>query len=78
MRTPLTPEQIQQLRAFDTCLLSDAIESFGIRLRNEGFAKAGFRCLFKSFSPMVGYAATCKVRSADPPMVGTRYEERTD
>jgi len=27
---------------------------------------------------MVGYAATCKVRSADPPMVGSRYVERTD
>lgn len=78
MRTQLTPEHIQQLKAFDTCLIADAIESFGVRLRNEGFAKAGFRCLFKSFPPMVGYAATCKLRSADPPMVGTRYEERTD
>jgi regulator of RNase E activity RraA len=27
---------------------------------------------------MVGYAATCKVRSADPPIVGSRYIERTD
>jgi 4-hydroxy-4-methyl-2-oxoglutarate aldolase len=28
---------------------------------------------------MVGYVATCKVRSADPPMlVGGRYVERTD
>jgi len=78
MQTQLTPEHIQQLKAFDTCLIADAIESFGIRLRNEGFAKAGVRCLFKSFPPMVGYAATCKLRSADPPMVGTRYEERTD
>ena len=78
MQKQLTTEQIQKLKAFDTCLISDAIESFGVRLRNEGFATAGFRCLFKSFPPMVGYAATCKVRSADPPMVGSRYEERTD
>ena len=78
MQTPLTHQQIEQLRAFDTCLISDAIESFGVRLRNAGFAKAGFRCFFKNFPPMVGYAATCKVRSADPPIVGTRYEERTD
>ena len=27
---------------------------------------------------MVGYAATCKVRSADPPIVGSRYMERID
>jgi regulator of RNase E activity RraA len=71
-------EQIEQLKTFETCLIADAIESFGVRLRNEGFATAGFRCLFKSLPPLVGYAATCKVRSADPPMVGSRYEERTD
>jgi regulator of RNase E activity RraA len=78
MQNPLTTEQIQQLKTFETCLIADAIESFGVRLRNEGFATAGFRCLFKSFPPLVGYAATCKVRSADPPMVGSHYEERTD
>jgi 4-hydroxy-4-methyl-2-oxoglutarate aldolase len=78
LQTPLTSEQIRQLKAFDTCVLSDAIECFGVRLMNEGFATAGFRCLFKSLPPMVGYAATCKVRSADPPIVGSRYEERTD
>ena len=27
---------------------------------------------------MMGYAATCKVRSAGPPIVGSRYVERTD
>jgi len=78
LQTPLSYDQINQLRSFDTCLISDAIETFGVRLRNEGFATAGFRCLFKNFPPMVGYAATCKVRSADPPMVGSRYVERTD
>lgn len=78
MQSSLTTEQIQQLKTFETCLVADAIESFGVRLRNEGFAMAGFRCLFKSLPPMVGYAATCKVRSADPPIVGSRYEERTD
>ena len=71
-------EQIEQLKTFETCLIADAIESFGVRLRNEGFATAGFRCLFKSFPPLVGYAATCKVRSTDPPIVGSRYDERTD
>lgn len=78
MQIPLTSDQVELLKTFDTCLIADAIESFGVRLRNEGFATAGFRCLFKSFPPMVGYAATCKVRSADPPIVGSRYEERTD
>lgn len=78
MSTAPTADQIQQLKSFETCLMADAIESYGVRLRNEGFATAGFRCLFKSLPPMVGFAATCKVRSADPPIVGSRYEERTD
>ncbi len=78
MQNPLTSEQIEQLKSIDTCVISDAIESFGVRLRNEGFSTVGFRCLFTSFPPMVGYAATCRIRSADPPIVGSRYIERTD
>ena len=78
MQTPLSSDQINQLQCFNTCVISDAIETFGVRLRNEGFATAGFRCLFKSLPPLVGYAATCKIRSAHPPMVGSRYVERTD
>jgi 4-hydroxy-4-methyl-2-oxoglutarate aldolase len=71
-------EQINLLRSFDTCVIAEAVEAFGVRLRNEGFATSGLRCLFKSLPPMVGYAATCKVRSADPPIVGSRHLERTD
>ena len=78
MNTPLSPEQINHLRSFGSCVISDAIETFGVRLRNEGFATAGFRCLFKNLPPMVGYAATCEIRSSDPPIVGSRYAERTD
>jgi 4-hydroxy-4-methyl-2-oxoglutarate aldolase len=74
----LSSDQINQLRSFDTCAITDAIETFGVRLRNEGFATAGFRCLFKSLLPMVGYVATCKVRSADPTVLGAPYRERTD
>ena len=48
MQSPLTIEQVEQLKTFDTCVIADAIESFGVRLRNEGFATVGFRCLFKS------------------------------
>ena len=78
MQNPLTPGQIAELKSFDTCLIADAIESLGIRLRNEGFPTWGVRCLFKNLPPLVGYAVTCKIRSADPPAVGSRYEERTD
>jgi len=78
LASELTPEIIDRLRSFDTCAISDAIEAFDVRLRNEGFATAGFRWFFKNCPPMVGYATTCKIRSATPPMVGSRYVERTD
>jgi len=78
LRSVLTPELIERLRSFDTCAISDAIEAFDVRLRNEGFATAGFRWFFKNCPPMVGYAATCKIRSTAPPVVGSRYIERTD
>ena len=78
LHTRLSDDQINQLRCFNTCVISDAIETFGVRLRNEGFATVGFRCLFKNLPPLAGYAATCKVRSAHPPIVGSRYVERTD
>lgn len=78
MPSVLAPDVIERLRSFDTCAVSDAIEAFDVRLRNEGFATADFRCLFKNRPPLVGYATTCKIRSATPPMVGSRYIERTD
>lgn len=74
----LTNGELDALRRLDTCTVSDAIEAFDVRLKNEGFATAGFRCLFKSLPPMLGYAVTCRVRSGTPPMVGTRFVERTD
>jgi 4-hydroxy-4-methyl-2-oxoglutarate aldolase len=78
LQEALTAEQLDLLKSFDTCAISDAIETFGVRLKNEGFATAGFRCFFKALPPMVGYAATCQIRSATPPMVGGRFIERTD
>ena len=69
---------IQALRRFDTCTIANAIEEFKIRLRNEGYTRPGLRCVNGSFPPAVGYAATCRVRSADPPVTGGYYFHRTD
>jgi len=60
MRSPMTDEQIRQLRASDTCVVANTIESSGVRLRNEGIATGAFRCLFKNLRPMVGHAARVK------------------
>lgn len=76
---PSVPEHVlHALRGIDTCMVSNAIETFDVRLRNTGFADAHIGCVFKDFPPMVGYAATARLRSGEPPMAGRVYYERED
>ena len=74
----LSERQLEALRGLDTCTVSNAVETFGVRLRNTGFADASVRCMSKNLSPMVGYAATARLRSGSPPMQGGSYHDRTD
>jgi len=74
----LTEEDLDALRQFDTCMISNAIETFDARLRNTGFANASIRCMFKDAPPMVGYAATARLRSGEPPMVGANFRDRAE
>ncbi len=66
------------IRQFDTCTIANAIEHFRVRLRNEGFTRPGLQCVTGGSPRLLGYAATCRVRSADPPMSGNAYVDRTD
>jgi regulator of RNase E activity RraA len=70
---PLTPAQLDQLRSLSTCVVASAIETFGVRLHNKGFSDSRLRCIFEDLAPVVGYAATARIRSADPPMEGGNY-----
>lgn len=72
----LTEEELDALRQFDTCMVANAIESFNVRLRNTGFADASVRCMFKDAPPMVGYAATGRLRSGEPPIGGSTFHDR--
>ena len=78
MNELLNAEQLEAIRQFDTCTLSNAIETFQIRLNNEGFADSSIHCLFKSQPPMLGYAVTGKIRCSSPPAPGHPYVDRTD
>jgi regulator of RNase E activity RraA len=69
---------LERLRALDGCTVANAIETFDVRLRNTGFADSHVRCMFEELPPMVGYAATARIRTSDPPMEGHGYHERTD
>jgi len=75
---PLPRATFDAIRQFDTCTIANAIERFRVRLRNEGFTRPGLRCVTRDLPRLLGYAATCRVRSADPPMSGNAYVDRTD
>lgn len=77
---PLTPAQLDELRQLSTAVTASAIETFGVRLHNTGFADSRIGCVFKEASPVVGYAATARIRSAEPPMEKHSYfyYDRTD
>jgi len=78
MNATVTPEQLENLRRLDSCTLANAIETFHARLSNEGFTDGTVRCLFPRLQPMVGYAATIKIRGSAPPTTAGRYPDRTD
>jgi regulator of RNase E activity RraA len=74
----LTPELIEQYRCLNGPSVSNAIETFDLRLRNEGFADGRIRCLFPNQPPVIGHAVTARIRCSSPPPVGLSYHDRTD
>jgi regulator of RNase E activity RraA len=74
----LTTDELEAIRQFDTCAVLNAIETFRLRLRNAGFAKPGLQWLFPTIPSVIGYAATLRVKSSNPPLSGSAFEDRTD
>lgn len=75
---PLPRALLDELGHIDACTVANAIETFDVRLRNVGFAGSSVRCMFDDLPPLVGYAATARVRTSEPPMEGRCYHEQTD
>ena len=69
---------LEHLRGLSTCVLASAIETFGVRLPNVGFADSRVRCIFPEMPAIIGYAATARLRSSLPPLEGGTYYGRTD
>jgi regulator of RNase E activity RraA len=79
MTPPLSPEVLTALQKLDTCTVANAIETFNVRLRNEGYAQPGsVSCMTPNCGPVVGYAETVKIRCSSLPMTGGNYIDRTD
>lgn len=74
----LTEEDLDALREFDTCMVSNAIDSCNVRLRNTGFTNGSIQCMFQDAPPTVGYAATARLRSGEPPIGGGSFHDRAD
>ncbi|HVV46947.1 MAG TPA: hypothetical protein VHC72_17165, partial [Bryobacteraceae bacterium] len=60
---PVGPGVLDFLRRTDTCTVSNAIETFNVRMRNEGFIQAGVECMFPDLPPVAGYAVTARIRT---------------
>jgi 4-hydroxy-4-methyl-2-oxoglutarate aldolase len=73
---PLTASQLAEFRTLTTCVVASAIEAFDVRLRNRGFTDSRVRCMCPELPSAVGYAATARIRSSDPPMEGRSYYDR--
>jgi 4-hydroxy-4-methyl-2-oxoglutarate aldolase len=67
MHTRVSTETLNALRLMDSSSVANAIETLDIRLRNEGFAAPSLWCRFPKLPPMIGYAATLRVRASSPP-----------
>jgi 4-hydroxy-4-methyl-2-oxoglutarate aldolase len=66
----LDPALLEALKRFDSPTLSNAIETFSIRPRDEGYMSMDIRCFFPELGPLVGYAATATIRARGEPAHG--------
>jgi 4-hydroxy-4-methyl-2-oxoglutarate aldolase len=62
--TLLSPDQLEELRRYNTPTISNAIEIFNLRPRHVGFLPHRIRCLFPDFGPIVGYAVTSQTAAS--------------
>lgn len=76
---PLASEQILDfLRKVDTCTVSNAIEAFNVRARNEGFIQDAIISQFPTLPPVAGYAVTGRIRTSAQPIANLCYYHRAD
>jgi len=62
----LSLDELEKIRQWPTCAISNAIEIFNVRPWNEGCMSSDVQCVFPSLGTMIGYAVTAVI-SADSP-----------
>ena len=63
----VTQDQLEALRQMQSCAIANAIETFEVRPRNQGFMSPEVRCMFPDMGGMIGYAVTAVIAAKDPP-----------
>jgi regulator of RNase E activity RraA len=69
-QSPLTWEQLRELQQISTPSIANAIETFKVRPRNAGVSDGSIRPQFPELGPIVGFAATARIRSKTEPAKG--------
>ena len=59
---------IEALRKISSPSVANAIETFSVRPRNQGFMSSEIRALFPELGPLVGYAVTAVIRAEPAPL----------
>jgi 4-hydroxy-4-methyl-2-oxoglutarate aldolase len=62
---PLTADELEALRRITTPTVANAIETFDLRPRSEGFMDSTVRCIFPELGAMAGYAVTAKIAARE-------------
>jgi len=63
---------IDALRKISSPSIANAIETFNVRPRNQGFMSSEIRCLFPELGPLVGHVVTAVIRAEPQPLEGHR------
>ena len=73
----LRPDEIEDLRRISSPTIANAIETFDVRPRGDGFTNVGIQCFSPERGAMLGYACTATILS-DQPAAAKRLVSRTD
>lgn len=65
MAEPLATDELEALRQITTPTIANAIETFDVRPRSEGFMDSTIRCIFPELGAVAGYAITAKIAARE-------------
>jgi 4-hydroxy-4-methyl-2-oxoglutarate aldolase len=73
----LAPDELEILRNISSPTIANAIETFDVRPRGEGYTNIGVQCFFPERGALLGYACTAMIHSGQP-AAAKRLVSRTD